>query len=290
MHRDSRLWPDLDRRIGASHRRLGISRRAGETRRRLSVRACKLEVSMPNADPCHAASRRLRVAPAPPTLPNGHRHTIRSHEAQLKSKAGGLRNAKVDLIPARWDPTIFGTMGGGTINHLPAEIRPETDQRNGEPRPQTYSALYSARAGAFSPPRLASLGSGPDRPLLGLFKSRSGTLWIWDGQHEAHFVRRSGAERFGSQGPIGELLRCSSHGAHRNLKRPARFPSTLSCAPHNTAECFEVLSLMRSLCASTWCWALPHLPGKLEAANYRLNYLRSRMLPYLSGCRRERRR
>jgi fructosamine-3-kinase len=44
-------------------------------------------------------------------------------------------------------------------------------------------------------------------------------------------------------------------------------------------ECFEVLSLMRSLCASTWCWALPHLPGKLEAANYHLNYLRSRMLP-----------
>jgi aminoglycoside phosphotransferase (APT) family kinase protein len=41
----------------------------------------------------------------------------------------------------------------------------------------------------------------------------------------------------------------------------------------------EVLSLVRSLCVSTWCWALPHLPGKLEAANYHLNYLRSRMLP-----------
>ena len=39
-----------------------------------------------------------------------------------------------------------------------------------------------------------SLGSGPGRPLLGLFKSSSGTLGIWNGQHEAHFVRR---------GPIG---------------------------------------------------------------------------------------
>src|SRR5258708_3365193 len=42
--------------------------------------------------------------------------------------------------------------------------------------------------------RLVSLGSGPDRPLLGLFKSSSGTLGIWNGQHEAHFARR---------GPIG---------------------------------------------------------------------------------------
>jgi aminoglycoside phosphotransferase (APT) family kinase protein len=44
-------------------------------------------------------------------------------------------------------------------------------------------------------------------------------------------------------------------------------------------ECYEMLSLVRSLCVSTWCWAAPHLPGKLEAANYHLNYLRSRMLP-----------
>jgi aminoglycoside phosphotransferase (APT) family kinase protein len=43
-------------------------------------------------------------------------------------------------------------------------------------------------------------------------------------------------------------------------------------------ECHEVLSLMRSLCVSTWCWASPHLPGKLDAANYHLNYLRSRLL------------
>ena len=34
------------------------------------------------------------------------------------------------------------------------------------------------------PPRLASLDSGPDQPLLGLCKS-SGTLGILDGQHEA---------------------------------------------------------------------------------------------------------
>jgi hypothetical protein len=54
-------------------------------------------------------------------------------------------------------------------------------------------------------------------------------------------------------------------------------------------ECYEVLSLVRRLCVSTWCWALPHLPGKLEAANYHLNYLRSRTLPDLSGLGREQR-
>jgi hypothetical protein len=37
---------------------------------------------------------------------------------------------------------------------------------------------------------LASLGSGPDRPLLGFCKSSSGTLGIWDGQHEAYCLRR----------------------------------------------------------------------------------------------------
>jgi predicted nuclease with RNAse H fold len=42
-------------------------------------------------------------------------------------------------------------------------------------------------------------------------------------------------------------------------------------------ECYAVLSLMRSLCVSTWCWASPRLPGKLEAAKYHLNDLRSRM-------------
>src|SRR2546427_31077 len=36
-------------------------------------------------------------------------------------------------------------------------------------------------------------------------------------------------------------------------------------------ERYAVLSLMRSLCVSTWCWALPHLPGKLEAAKYHLD-------------------
>ena len=40
-----------------------------------------------------------------------------------------------------------------------------------------------------SPLALASLVLGPCGPLLGLFKSRSETLGIWDGQHETHFVR-----------------------------------------------------------------------------------------------------
>jgi hypothetical protein len=44
----------------------------------------------------------------------------------------------------------------------------------------------------------ASRGSGPDRPLLGLLKSSSGTLGIGDGQHEAHFARDAG--------PIGDNL------------------------------------------------------------------------------------
>src|SRR5262245_45742417 len=33
--------------------------------------------------------------------------------------------------------------------------------------------------------------TGPGRPLLGVFKSSSGTLGIWDGQHEAHLARRA---------------------------------------------------------------------------------------------------
>jgi hypothetical protein len=69
-----------------------------------------------------------------------------------------------------------------------------------------------AHAAAISSPRLASLGSGSDRPLPGLFKSSSGTLGIWDGQHEAHFARR---------GPIGVQLfrRCSNGGADVLLRR-----------------------------------------------------------------------
>jgi predicted trehalose synthase len=44
-------------------------------------------------------------------------------------------------------------------------------------------------------------------------------------------------------------------------------------------ECYAVLSLLRSLCVSTWCWASPHLPGKLDAARYHLSLLKNRMLP-----------
>ena len=53
---------------------------------------------------------------------------------------------------------------------------------------------------------LASLGSGPNRPLLRILKSGSGTLGIWDGQHEAHFARRTGAERFASHGSTGTTV------------------------------------------------------------------------------------
>jgi hypothetical protein len=43
---------------------------------------------------------------------------------------------------------------------------------------------YTARAQERLVPRASlSLGSAPDRPLLGLFKSSSGALGIWDGQH-----------------------------------------------------------------------------------------------------------
>jgi len=44
-----------------------------------------------------------------------------------------------------------------------------------------------------APLALASLGSGPDRPLIGLFKSSTGTLGIWDGQHEARATGPIGA-------------------------------------------------------------------------------------------------
>jgi hypothetical protein len=55
------------------------------------------------------------------------------------------------------------------------------------------------------PARLASLGSAPDQPLLGRFKSSFKTLGIWDGQHEAHFVRR-GVDR-------QQLFRCRPDGS-----------------------------------------------------------------------------
>ena len=48
-------------------------------------------------------------------------------------------------------------------------------------------AMWSAHSGDKPPsPRFGRLG--PDRPLLGLVKSSSGTLGIWDGLHEAHFA------------------------------------------------------------------------------------------------------
>jgi hypothetical protein len=38
---------------------------------------------------------------------------------------------------------------------------------------------------------------------------------------------------------------------------------------------YEVLSLLRSVCVSTWCWANPNAPGKLQAAKYHLEHLKS---------------
>jgi hypothetical protein len=82
--------------------------------------------------------------------------------------------------------------------------------------------VYRTDTGDLTSPRLASLGSGPDRPLLGLFKFRSAKLGIWDGQHLAHFARRSGAERFASYGPIGDkLFRCCANGSGWCLVAPA---------------------------------------------------------------------
>ena len=87
------------------------------------------------------------------------------------------------LIVARQSLAARGDLGCNGESRGPAAL--PTAMRCGE------------RTAAISPPRLASLGSGPDRPLLGLFTSSSGTLGIWDGQHEAHFARR---------GPIGQLF------------------------------------------------------------------------------------
>jgi hypothetical protein len=56
----------------------------------------------------------------------------------------------------------------------------------GATKPPKRPALQRSHAEAFSLPRLAWLGSAPDRPLLGIFKSSSGTLGIWNGRHEAH--------------------------------------------------------------------------------------------------------
>ncbi len=108
----------------------------------------------------------------------------------------GLRNAKVDLILlAGGGAHYFRYHRRGCYQPLPHPRKHglKTDQRSGAPAPHTYPALYSEHAGAFLVP-LASLRSAraPERPLLGLFKSSSGTLGIGDGQHEARFPQRGG--------------------------------------------------------------------------------------------------
>jgi hypothetical protein len=62
---------------------------------------------------------------------------------------------------------------------------------------------FGMRTAAFMRPHTGALSSPRTRfrsarvpTLLVLFKSGSGTPGISDGQHEAHFARRSGAERF----------------------------------------------------------------------------------------------
>ncbi|WP_407177476.1 phosphotransferase [Bradyrhizobium sp. STM 3562] len=57
----------------------------------------------------------------------------------------------------------------------------------------------------------------------------------------------------------------------------------IGCVPDLAAfepidhELFTLLSLIRSVCVSTWCWAVPRLPGKLEAAKYHLEYLKAHL-------------
>jgi hypothetical protein len=90
----------------------------------------------------------------------------------------------------RCGSTIFGTIGAGYYRPRPPPRKYDlkTDRETANRGPQTYLKLCSAHAGAFSPPRLRFARLGPERPLLGLFKFSSGTLWIWDGRHEAHFA------------------------------------------------------------------------------------------------------
>jgi hypothetical protein len=57
-----------------------------------------------------------------------------------------------------------------------------------------------------------------ERPLLGLFKSSSGTLGMWDGQHEAHFARR---------GSIGDNCFAANGGAPSLLPHPLRLAQPL---------------------------------------------------------------
>jgi hypothetical protein len=69
------------------------------------------------------------------------------------------------------------------------KIRRTQAQERGTPDPLCcLRALCKAATGS---PRLALLGSGPDRPLLVPFKSGFRTLGIGDGQDETHFARRA---------------------------------------------------------------------------------------------------
>jgi hypothetical protein len=69
--------------------------------------------------------------------------------------------------------------------------------------------------------QVASLDSGPDRPLLGFFQIQFWNAWDMDGEHEAHFARRSGAERFASHGPMGTTVSLLRWWQRQCLARPA---------------------------------------------------------------------
>jgi hypothetical protein len=56
-------------------------------------------------------------------------------------------------------------------------------------------AMENARRSVSVALALASLGSGLEPTFTRLFQMQFWNGWIWDGQHEAHFARRSGALR-----------------------------------------------------------------------------------------------
>jgi hypothetical protein len=111
--------------------------------------------------------------------------------------------------PLIWDPRPRQNRPGGLSEASDKFLTAKT--RKGTRCAAYCHALWRAHTAAISPPCLASHGSGPDRPLLGLFKSRSGTHGIWDGQHEA---RATCADR-------GQLFRCCSNGSAGCLVPPA---------------------------------------------------------------------
>ena len=95
---------------------------------------------------------------------------------------------------AHMRPFLLNKTGMGSVPLRTARIGPAALGKNGLGIPLL----------CMHKPPFASVGSGPDRPVLGLFKSSSGTLGMWHGQHEAHFAGR---------GPIGHLFRCCSNGS-----------------------------------------------------------------------------